>query len=75
MHDPQAVSKCIGCHRRRYLAVVYPVFYNDFNERVERVNEQLNVAALDRAGQIEEEDMAHHGGTAMEKLFGRAVVA
>lgn len=78
--DPQAVSKGIGTALFATaagigIAVVCLVFHNYFNERVERVNEQLKIAALDQAGLLEEEEAHHHGGPAMVKPLGRAAVA
>ena len=53
--DPQAVSQGIGTALFATaagigIAVFVLVFNNFFNERVERVNEQLKVLALDHAG-------------------------
>jgi biopolymer transport protein ExbB len=54
--DPQAVSRGIGTALMATaagigVAVFCLVFNNFFNERVERVNEQLKVLALQHSGQ------------------------
>lgn len=54
--DPQAVSRGIGTALFATaagigIAVIVLVFNNFFNERVERVNEQLKVLALEHAGE------------------------
>lgn len=78
--DPQAVSQGIGTALFATaagigIAVVCLVFHNYFNERVERINEQLKVMALDQAGAIANESAEVRGGREPTRIKPQAAAA
>ncbi|NSL56339.1 MotA/TolQ/ExbB proton channel family protein [Uliginosibacterium aquaticum] len=78
--DPQAVSQGIGTALFATaagigIAVFCLVFHNYFNERVERINEQLKVMALEQAGAMGGEEMEVRGGREPARIQPKAVAA
>ncbi|MEN3109705.1 MotA/TolQ/ExbB proton channel family protein [Uliginosibacterium paludis] len=78
--DPQAVSQGIGTALFATaagigIAVVCLVFHNYFSERVERINEQLKVMALDQAGAVAGEGSGVRGGREPARIQPQAAAA